>query len=264
MTGPARLELDGLHVRYGSVPALHGISIGVSGGEVVGIVDPNGAGKTTLLSAIMGMVSWSGGDIRFRGRSLTRCTPDQVARQGIALVPEGRQIFGDLTVDENLRLGMVARRGRDGVHADLEVVFGLFPIVHEYRHRTAGLLSGGQQQQLAIARALIASPDVLLLDEPSLGLAPAMIDIVFASLDVIRHSGRSIVIVEQRAQRTIAFADRTFVLAGGRIRAELGSTDAGHADLLRTSYFGPEAAAPEPVRRGVEARRAKRNHQTPA
>jgi branched-chain amino acid transport system ATP-binding protein len=242
VTEPALLELDGLHVRYGAVPALRDVSFSVHRGEVVGVVGPNGAGKSTMLAAIMRMVSWSGGDVRFNGTSLATRSSDQVARSGIALVPEGRQIFADLTVDENLRLGMVARRSRDGLPADLANVFELFPVVAEYRDRAAGLLSGGQQQQLAIARALLADPDVLLLDEPSLGLAPTVIDAVFSSLDTIRRAGGTIVIVEQRAQRTIAFADRTYVLADGRVRAELGQSDADNSELLRAAYFGAGAS----------------------
>jgi branched-chain amino acid transport system ATP-binding protein len=234
VTEPALLELSSLHVRYGAVPALHDVSFVVPVGEVVGVVGPNGAGKTTLLSAIMRMIGWS------RGESLAKRSSDQVARLGIALVPEGRQIFADLTVDENLRLGMVARRSRQGLAGDLDHVFELFPVVGDFRDRPAGLLSGGQQQQLAIARALLADPDLLVLDEPSLGLAPAVIDAVFSSLAAVRRSGRTIVIVEQRAQRTIAFADRTYVLAGGRIRAELGPHDADNSELLRAAYFGTD------------------------
>ncbi|MEO8264380.1 MAG: ABC transporter ATP-binding protein [Ilumatobacteraceae bacterium] len=238
MTESALLEVSNLSVRYGAVPALRDVSFAVRAGEVVGVVGPNGAGKTTMLSAIMRMVGWSGGDVQFRGESLARRSPDQVARLGIALVPEGRQIFSDLTVGENLRLGTVARRSRGALQRDLDSVIELFPVVGDFRDRPAGLLSGGQQQQLAIARALLADPDLLVLDEPSLGLAPTVIDAVFAALDAIRRAGRTIVIVEQRAQRTIAFADRTYVLADGRIRSEVGPGDAGNGELLRASYFG--------------------------
>jgi branched-chain amino acid transport system ATP-binding protein len=232
------LEVQGLHVRYGAVPALHDIAFTVQTGEVVGIVGPNGAGKTSLLSAVMRMIGWSSGDVRFCGESLARQSSDQVARLGIALVPEGRQIFGDLTVQENLRLGLVARRSRTNVDAAFDEVYEMFPIVKDFRSRAAGLLSGGQQQQLAIARALIADPELLLLDEPSLGLAPTVIDTVFASLESIRKSGRTIVIVEQRARRTVAFADRTLVISDGRVRAELRPSDADSSDILRASYFG--------------------------
>ncbi|MEP7115145.1 MAG: ABC transporter ATP-binding protein, partial [Ilumatobacteraceae bacterium] len=236
------LELNGLHVRYGAVPALHDVSLTVRSGEVVGIVGPNGAGKSTMLSAIMRMEGWASGDVAFRGQSLAKRSSDQVARLGIALVPEGRQIFANLTVDENLRLGMVARRTRVGASDDLANVFDLFPVVGEFLHRPAGLLSGGQQQQLAIARALLADPDLLLLDEPSLGLAPTVIDAVFSSLDTIRRAGRTIMIVEQRARRTIGFADRTYVLADGRIRSELDRKDADNNELLRAAYFGAGAS----------------------
>ena len=240
MTDPALLELSNLYVRYGAVPALLDVNFAVGAGEVVGVVGPNGAGKSTMLAAIMRMVGWTRGDIRFHGKSLAKHSSDEVARLGIALVPEGRQIFADLTVDENLRLGMVARRSRDRVSSDLANVIELFPVVGQFRDRPAGLLSGGQQQQLAIARALLADPELLVLDEPSLGLAPALIDALFSSLDAVRRAGRTIVIVEQRAQRAIAFADRTYVLAGGRIRAELGPDDAHNGELLRAAYFGSE------------------------
>ncbi len=234
------LEVQDLQVRYGAVPALHNIAFTVRTGEVVGIVGPNGAGKTSMFSAIMRMIGWSSGDVRFRGESLAGRSSDFVARLGIALVPEGRQIFGDLTVQENLRLGLVARRSKSDLDAAFNEVYEMFPIVKEFRSRPAGLLSGGQQQQLAIGRALIADPDLLLLDEPSLGLAPTVIDTVFASLDAIRNSGRTIVIVEQRARRTVAFADRTLVISDGRIQAELRPSDADNNDILRASYFGSQ------------------------
>lgn len=243
MSGEILLSVDALSVRFGGISAIDSVSFDVHVGEVVAIVGPNGAGKSTLLSAIMRMVGWNGGDVRIRGQSLAKHSSDQVARSGIALVPEGRQIFADLTVHENLRLGMVARRSREGATEALEEVAQMFPIIHEFRDRPAGLLSGGQQQQLAIARALVADPDLLLLDEPSLGLAPIVIETVFASLDTIRAAGRTIVIVEQRAQRTIAFADRSFVLADGRIRAELGPSDADNTGLLRAAYFGADTSS---------------------
>jgi branched-chain amino acid transport system ATP-binding protein len=159
----------------------------------------------------------------------------------VALVPEGRHIFANMTVDENIQLGFIARRGAYDRSAAVADVFALFPVLAAYRARQAGLLSGGQQQQLAIARALVAEPDVLLLDEPSLGLAPTMIDIVFDILGTLREQGRTILVVEQRARRTIAFADRTYVLAGGRVRAELTPGDAGNSGLLHEAYFGASA-----------------------
>ncbi len=246
-TTPPLLEIDSLSVRYGSVPAVRKLSMSVGAGEVVAIVGPNGAGKTTALSAVMRMVGWSGGDVRLGGESLGRLSPDQVARRGIALVPEGRQIFANLTVLENLRLGMIARRSKTGAAQALDAVYEQFPIVKTFLDRPAGLLSGGQQQQLAIARALVAEPDLLLLDEPSLGLAPAVIDTVFSALAAIRASGRTIVLVEQRAQRAIAFADRSYVLAEGVVRDRLVAADASDAPRLRAAYFGADTAAAGPV-----------------
>jgi branched-chain amino acid transport system ATP-binding protein len=163
--------------------------------------------------------------------------PERVARLGVALVPEGRHIYASLSVEENLRLGLAARRSRDGLAADLDWVFSLFPIVREFARRNAGALSGGQQQQLAIARALVAKPDVLLLDEPSLGLAPTVVETLFATLAQIRERGVAILLVEQRAQLTIEFADRTHVLANGVLKLTLGPQDAHDTERLTAAYL---------------------------
>jgi branched-chain amino acid transport system ATP-binding protein len=234
------LELNGVEVRYGSVAAVRGLDLRLGRGEIVGLIGPNGAGKSTTLHAIMGLVPVHGGDIRFGGSSLRGRAPEWVARSGIALVPEGRRIYPNLTVAENLRLGLAARRSRAGEHrvADIEWVHELFPIVQEFRSRPAGTLSGGQQQQLAIARALVARPDVLLLDEPSLGLAPQLVDVVFAALAEIRKRGVPVLLVEQRAQRTVAFADRSYVLSNGEVTTTLSPADAGDTERLVAAYFG--------------------------
>ena len=231
------LELEGVEVAYDSVPAVRGLDLTVERGEIVGLIGPNGAGKSTTLRAIMGLVRLSGGDIRLSGRSIRGKTPERIARSGIALVPEGRRIYPHLTVDENLRLGLAARRGRGGT-ATLEGVRELFPVLGRDRNRPGGVLSGGEQQQLAIARALAAEPDVVLLDEPSLGLAPAVVDAVFARLAEIRERGVTTLLVEQRAQRTVALADRTYALANGELRATFTPTDAADTDRLVTAYFG--------------------------
>jgi branched-chain amino acid transport system ATP-binding protein len=231
VTAPA-LELDGLEVRYGAVHAVRGVSLTVDRGEIVGLIGPNGAGKSSTLHAIMGVVPAAGGETRLDGRSMTGRRPEDVARAGVALVPEGRRIFAELTVDENLRLGRSS--GRRG---DLERVYELFPIVKEFRKRQAGALSGGQQQQLAIARALVAGPEVLLLDEPSLGLAPRVVDVVFEALQEIRESGIAVLLVEQRAQRTVALADRSHVLANGVVRLTLGPDAANDSETLVSAYF---------------------------
>jgi branched-chain amino acid transport system ATP-binding protein len=229
------LELEGAEVRYGSVAAVRGLDLHVAPGEIVGLIGPNGAGKSTTLHAIKGVLPLAAGAIRFRGEPLRAGRPEDTARRGIALVPEGRRIFGGFTVDENIRLGRAAARGR-GDEA-LDDVYDLFPVLAEFRGRQAGVLSGGQQQQLAIARALVAQPDLLLLDEPSLGLAPTIVDLVFETLAAIRERGVTILLVEQRAQRTVAFSDRTYVLANGELRLTLTPEDVQETDKLVAAYL---------------------------
>ena len=237
MTEPI-LEIDGLEVRYGPVPAVRGVGLQVGRGEIVGLIGPNGAGKSSTLHAVMGAVPAHAGEVRLRGQSITGMRPEDVVRAGVALVPEGRHIFGGLTVEENLGLGLVGRRERNGHERDLGWVRGLFPVVEEFRGRPAGALSGGQQQQLAIARALLAGPDVLLLDEPSLGLAPTVVETVWDALREIRERGVTILLVEQRAQVTVALADRTYVLSGGRVGTTLTQADAANTARLVEAYFG--------------------------
>ncbi|HEX4679704.1 MAG TPA: ABC transporter ATP-binding protein [Gaiellaceae bacterium] len=231
------LTLEGLDVRYGGVQAVRGLSFDVAPGEIVGLIGANGAGKSSTLHAIMGLAPIAGGDVRLGGESLRDRRPEDIARSGIALVPEGRRIFAELTVEENLRLGLAARRSRGPADGVLKGVYELFPIVEEFGARNAGALSGGQQQQLAIARALVAEPDVLLLDEPSLGLAPTVVDIVFGALAAIRERGIAVLLVEQRAQRTVAAADRSHVLSNGELRLTLGPESAGDTDTLVAAYF---------------------------
>jgi branched-chain amino acid transport system ATP-binding protein len=232
------LSLDRLTVRYGPVAAVRDVTLHVDRSEIVGLIGPNGAGKSSTLHAIMGLVDAAGGDVRLNGTSLVGRAPEAVARRGVALVPEGRRIFPELTVEENLRLGTAARQRRRTTENGLGEVFELFPVVAESRRRQAGALSGGQQQQLAIARALVAEPDVLLLDEPSLGLAPQVVDAVFATLVTIRDRGLAILLVEQRAQRTVAMADRSHVMSNGRLRLTLGPGDAADTQTMVAAYFG--------------------------
>jgi branched-chain amino acid transport system ATP-binding protein len=231
------LAVSGLDVRYGAVSALRGVTLDVRSGEIVGLIGPNGAGKSTLLNTIMGLVSAERGEISLSGNPLRGLAPERVARSGVALVPEGRRIFAGLSVEENLRLGLAGRRSREGAEDDISSVYELFPIVAEFRKRPAGALSGGQQQQLAIGRALVASPDLLLLDEPSLGLAPKIVDIVFDALAEIRRRGVTVLLVEQRAQRTVAFADRTYLLSNGEIRLSLTPDDAGDTEKMVAAYL---------------------------
>jgi branched-chain amino acid transport system ATP-binding protein len=233
----AQLAVTALDVRHGGVHAVRGLTLEVSPGEIVGLIGANGAGKSSTLHAIMGIAPVTGGEIRLGGSSLRGRRPEEIARRGVALVPEGRRIFGELTVAENLRLGLAARRSHGGENAVLRRVYDLFPIVEEFRKRHAGALSGGQQQQLAIARALVAEPDVLLLDEPSLGLAPTVVDIVFEALAAIRDTGLAVLLVEQRAQRTVALADRCHVLANGELRLTLGPENANDTTAMVEAYF---------------------------
>jgi branched-chain amino acid transport system ATP-binding protein len=231
------LRVENLSVRYGAVEAVRNLSFTVEPGEIVGLIGANGAGKSSTLHAIMGAAPVAGGDVSVAGASLRGRSPEDVARSGIALVPEGRRIFAELSVEENLKLGFAARRARGGAAEVLRGVYDLFPIVEEFKRRQAGVLSGGQQQQLAIARALVAEPDVLLLDEPSLGLAPAIVDVVFAALTAIRDRGLAVLLVEQRAQRTVALADRSHVLANGELRLTLSPKDANDTETLVAAYF---------------------------
>ena len=231
------LEFDAVEVRYGAVPAVRGLSLRIDRGEFVGLIGPNGAGKSTTLLAAMGVVGVSAGEIRLLGRPVRGRAPEDVARAGMALVPEGRHIFANLTVEENLRLGLAARRRRNEVAQDLARIYDLFPAVRESLRRNAGALSGGQQQQLAIARALLARPTVLLLDEPSLGLAPTVVQAVFGVLHEIREQGVTILLVEQRAEVTIRAADRTHVLANGELRLSLTPADAGDTERLAAAYL---------------------------
>ncbi len=236
MSVPA-LELDGLRVRYGAVAAVRDLSLSVDRGEIVGLIGPNGAGKSSTLNAIMGAVRPAGGEVQLNGRSILGRRPEDVARAGVALVPEGRRIFGELTVEENLRLGFSGRRSRGDLDEDVQRVYDLFPVVRDFRRRQAGALSGGQQQQLAIARALVADPQVLLLDEPSLGLAPRLVDVVFEALAAIRDRGLAVLLVEQRAQRTVALADRCHVISNGRLRLTLGPEAADDTETMVAAYF---------------------------
>lgn len=234
---PPTLRVTDLEVRYGSVPAVRGLDLDVHPGEVVGLIGPNGAGKTTTLFAIMGINDPSAGEIAFEGTVINRLPPERISRLGVAMVPEGRRIFAEFTVEENVRLGLMGANPQDAGE-DLDWVYSLFPIIKEFRKRTAGQLSGGQQQQLAIARALVSRPSLLLLDEPTLGLAPVIVDTLFEALGEVRERGVSMLLVEQRAQLTIEFADRTVVIRDGEMVTTLQPDDAADSDLLTNAYFG--------------------------
>jgi branched-chain amino acid transport system ATP-binding protein len=232
------LSIRDLEVAYGGVAAVRGVSLEVVSGEIVGLIGPNGAGKSTTLHAVMGLVPSRAGEVMLEDISLRGRAPEAIARRGVALVPEGRRLFAELTVEENLRLGLAARSGGStGVAEDLVEIYELFPVCEEFRERHSGALSGGQQQQLAIARALISKPSFLLLDEPSLGLAPTVVDLVFSMLRTIAERGIGVLLVEQRAQRTVALAERTHVLANGELRLTLTPDDAADTDRMIAAYL---------------------------
>jgi branched-chain amino acid transport system ATP-binding protein len=231
------LAVDNLTVRYGAVRALHGVSIRVDDGELVAVVGPNGAGKSTLLNTIAGLLRPAAGRISLGARDVTGCEPATLVRAGLALVPERRRIFRDLSVGENLQLAGVTVRPAER-RRRLEDVRGRFAVLDARWNTAAGYLSGGEAQQLAIARALISDPDHVLLDEPTLGLAPAMVDAIFDLIVELHQRGRTVLVVEQNALRVLEIADRGYVLRTGAIAAEgSGAELAAHEDLFGT-YVG--------------------------
>jgi branched-chain amino acid transport system ATP-binding protein len=232
------LELVGVTARYSKVDAIRDVSVTVRKGELVGLIGLNGAGKSTTLAAALGVVPAAAGKIDFEGQSVLGCSPDEIVRRGMVLVPEGRHIFTTLTVAENLQLGQTPLpRGTDGA-ADLDSVLERFPVLGERYRQAAGKLSGGEQQQLAIGRALLARPRLMLLDEPSLGLAPRVVDLVFEALEDLRREGMTILLVEQNATRTVAFADRTYVMRTGEVVLEGTREELATRDDLISTYLG--------------------------
>jgi branched-chain amino acid transport system ATP-binding protein len=240
--GPATpmLELADVHVRYGSIRALQGVSLRVDRGELVALIGSNGAGKSTTLRTISGLLRASEGRITFEGEDITNAPSERIVARGISQCPEGRRIFGRLSVAENLRLGAVSRARSDAgaVAEDLDMVFSLFPLLRQRIGQAGGTLSGGEQQMLAIGRALMSRPRLLLLDEPSLGLAPLMVERIFETIAELKGQGRTILLVEQNVHHAFEVADRAYVLETGRITLD------GPAAVLRTdrkveqSYLG--------------------------
>ena len=237
------LEVSGLTARYGAISAIRRVSLSVAAGEAVGLIGPNGAGKTTLLNSVAGLLRPSEGAVRLDGRPVTGAPPDRMLRAGLALVPERRRLFAQMSVAENLRIGAVTVAA-EGRASRLEEMATLFPVLKEKWGRPAGYLSGGEAQQLAIARALMCDPRVLLMDEPSLGLAPRLVDLVFNLVGRLREEGRTMLIVEQNATRLLAATDRAYVLRTGEIAAE-GEASAllGRDDLFDT-FVGPSGPRP--------------------
>lgn len=231
------LEVSGVTTKYGEISALRDASLTVGSGEVIGLIGPNGAGKTTLLGSIAGLLSPASGTITFDGKDITNAAPEQLLRSGLALVPEHRRIFVDLTVEENLKIGGVTVPA--GERAELlEEMAEQFPVLRERWTTSAGYLSGGEAQQLAIARALMSRPRLLMMDEPSLGLAPLLVDVVFDLITSLRDQGRTLLVVEQNASRMLEVADRAYVLRSGAVVAEGTGDELRQDDDLFATFVG--------------------------
>jgi branched-chain amino acid transport system ATP-binding protein len=237
VTSDPLLVVDAVSVAYGSVVAVRDVSVDVAPGEIVAVLGPNGAGKTTLLRTIAGALRPQSGTVTFEGRRISGLAAEEVVRLGVALVPEGRHVFPALTVQENLTVGGISRRDHDGLREDNERMLERFPILRERNSQLAGTLSGGEQQQLAIARALMSRPRLLLFDEPSLGLAPIIVDLIFELIAELRSQGVTVLLVEQNVHRALDVADRAYVLAVGRVVAS-GSTETLLEGELERAYLG--------------------------
>jgi len=232
------LSIERLQVAYGGIRAVKGIDLAVEPGELVCLIGANGAGKTTTLRAITGIVHAASGAVRYDGIDIARMKPHEIARRGLAMVPEGRGVFAQLTIEENLAMGAYARKDRAAVAADADRAFTLFPRLKERRKQTAGTLSGGEQQMLAVARALMARPRLLLLDEPSLGLAPQIVKVIFNIIEEINKEGVTILLVEQNAHMALSIAHRGYVLETGEIKMSDDAKKLAASDEVRKAYLG--------------------------
>ena len=232
------LAIENLQVNYGSIVALRGVDISVATGEIVAVIGPNGAGKSSLLMTIAGVVKPKAGGVKFDGRSILGEAPEKLAASGLALVPEGRHIFGSLSVAENIALGATTRNDRAGIAADTEKVLGMFPVLRDRYRQRAGNLSGGEQQMLAIGRALMSRPKLLLLDEPSLGLAPLIVKQVYDAIYALRQQGLTVLVVEQSVNRALNAADRAYVMSGGAIAMVGRSSELQGTAAFDAAYFG--------------------------
>ena len=238
------LEVQKIDVAYGDAPALWDVSLVVGRGELVAVVGPNGAGKTTLVNAIAQLLPIRGGRLRLDGSDVTGIGARDLCQRGVALVPEGRRLFASMTVEENLELGCYRREARRFHDESLARVYGLFPILRERRRQPAGTLSGGQQQMVSIGRALMARPRLLLIDEPSLGLAPSVTQQVFDVIRAIHGEGVSILLIEQNAAQALALAERAYVLEGGRVASDGPTVELLAQPHIRIAYLGEDVDAP--------------------
>jgi branched-chain amino acid transport system ATP-binding protein len=232
------LSLSGVSASYGAVPAVSDISIEVGEGEAVGLLGANGAGKSTTLRAISGLVRLTAGRVNFLGKDISTLPPYKVTELGIAHVPEGRQVFPDMTVQENLEIGAYVPRAKADRSRTIDLVFGIFPVLAERRRQLAGTMSGGEQQMLAVGRGLMLKPRLLMLDEPSLGLAPVMTDVTFEKIKEIHVMGTAILLVEQNVSRALALVQRAYVLESGRVIMAGASAELANNKQVQTAYLG--------------------------
>ncbi len=238
MTNNAMLQLTDVCTFYGNIPALHSVNLRVEEGEIVTLIGANGAGKTTTLMTICGGTPARSGEILYQGKPIQRTKPNEIVRLGISQVPEGRLIFPELSVQENLDMGAFLRKDKDGIKRDMDYIYSLFPILAQRNRQAGGTLSGGEQQMLAISRAIMARPKLLLLDEPSLGLAPIIIQQIFHIIQKINHDGTTVFLVEQNANQALKIAHRGYVMENGRIVMENSASVLLKDEGVRKAYLG--------------------------
>ncbi|MBO5576178.1 MAG: ABC transporter ATP-binding protein [Ruminococcus sp.] len=234
----AMLEIKDLCVNYGVIKALKGISFEVNEGEVIALIGANGAGKTTTLHTITGLINAKSGSIVLEGKDITRTPAHKIVKMGIAHVPEGRRIFQNLTVLDNIRLGAFTRKDKDGIAEDIEKVYKLFPRLSERKTQVAGTLSGGEQQMLAMGRALMSKPRIVVMDEPSMGLSPILVSEIFEIIESIRKQGTTVLLVEQNAKKALSIADRAYVLETGKIVLSGKASDLINDESVKKAYLG--------------------------
>ncbi|MBQ2757643.1 MAG: ABC transporter ATP-binding protein [Clostridia bacterium] len=232
------LKVEGLNVFYGMIQALRGISFEVNRGEIVSLIGANGAGKTTTLHTVTGLIHPKSGSIVYKGQDITHVAPHKIVGQGLVHVPEGRRIFQGLTVYENLQLGSYSRKDKDEIRRNMELVFEQFPRLAERKTQLAGTLSGGEQQMLAMGRALLSSPELIVLDEPSMGLSPLLVGEVFEIVKSFREAGKTVLLVEQNAKKALSISDRAYVLENGVITMSGKAADLANDERVRKAYLG--------------------------